>query len=60
MKSIYKFILSFLFLISSCSSEKEILISGLNLLPSDSSIIININDINRTREILNENLFLLS
>lgn len=56
MKCIYKFILSFLFLISSCSSEKEILISGLNLLPSDSSIIININDINRTREILNENL----
>ena len=56
MKRIYKFILSFLFLISSCSSEKEILISGLNLLPSDSSIIININDINRTREILNENL----
>ena len=58
MKPVYKFILSFLFLISSCSSEKEILISGLNLLPSDSSIIININDINRTREILNENLLI--
>ena len=56
MKFISKFLLSFLFLIYSCSSDKETLISGLDLLPSDSSIIININDIDTTRKILNENL----
>ena len=56
MKFISKFFLSFLFLIYSCSSDQETLISGLDLLPSDSSIIININDIDTTRKILNENL----
>jgi len=56
MKFISKLFLSFLFLIYSCSSNQETLISGLDLLPSDSSIIININDIDTTRKILNENL----
>ena len=56
MKFISKLFLSFLFLIYSCSSYQETLISGLDLLPSDSSIIININDIDTTRKILNENL----
>ncbi len=56
MKFISKFFLSFLFLIYSCSSNQETLISGLDLLPSDSSIIININDIDNTRKILNENI----
>ena len=56
MKFIGKFFLTFLFLIYSCSSNQETLISGLDLLPSDSSIIININDIDTTRKILNENL----
>ena len=58
MKFISKFFLSFLFLIYSCSSDQETLISGLDLLPSDSSIIININDIDTTRKILNENLLI--
>ena len=56
MKFIGKFFLTFLFLIYSCSSNQETLISGLDLLPSDSSIIININDIDNTRKILNENI----
>ena len=58
MKFISKFFLSFLFLIYSCSSYQETLISGLDLLPSDSSVIININDIDTTRKILNENLLI--
>ena len=53
-----KLILSFLFLIYSCNSEQEFILSGLDLLPSNSSLIININDIDNTREILNENLLL--
>ena len=58
MKFISKFFLSFLFLIYSCSSNQETLISGLDLLPSDSSVIININDIDTTRKILSENLLI--
>ena len=45
-------------LIFSCNSSDNESISLYNLLPNESSVIININDLNNTKEILNKNKIL--
>ena len=45
-------------LIYSCNSSDNESISLYNLLPNESSVIININDLNNTKEILNKNKIL--
>ena len=45
-------------LIFSCNSSDNVSISLYNFLPNESSVIININDLNNTKEILNKNKIL--
>ena len=45
-------------LIYSCNSSDNESISLYNFLPNDSSVIISINDLNNTKEILNKNKLL--
>ena len=45
-------------LIFSCNSSDNESISLYNFLPNESSVIININDLNNTKEILNKNKIL--
>ena len=43
-------------LIFSCNSSDNVSISLYNFLPNESSVIININDLNNTKEILNKKI----
>ena len=45
-------------LIFSCNSSDNESISLYNFLPNESSVVININDLNNTKEILNKNKIL--
>ena len=45
-------------LIYSCTNSDKEAISLFNFLPTDSKVIININDLNNTKEILNNNSIL--
>ena len=54
----FKLLLLASLLIFSCNSSDNKSVSLYNFLPNDSSVIININDLNNTKEILNKNKLL--
>ena len=53
-----KLLLLVALLIYSCNSSDNKSVSLYNFLPDDSSVVISINDLNNTKEILNKNKLL--
>ncbi len=53
-----KFIVCLMIFLNSCSEKRTGSLSLYSFLPTDSEIIININDLNNTKEILNKNKLL--
>ncbi len=54
----FKILFLSLLLIYSCTNYKEETISLFNFLPSDSKVIVNVNDLNNTKDILSNNAVL--